>query len=111
MLLVIGSYQALIGIPALLNDTIYVTDAGHLYAFDLTAWGWVHLLLGAVVALVGLAIMRGAAWARWAGIAVVVLSLSVNFLFLPYYPLWSVVTIALDLAVLAALVMDRSDGH
>jgi hypothetical protein len=103
MLLVVGAYQVLNGIAALLNDTIYISTPDYVYSFDLTSWGWVHLLLGAAVGLVGAAILRGQAWARWVGIGLVSVSLVANFMFIPYYPLWASVIIALEITVIVAL--------
>ena len=79
----------------------------YFYAFDLTGWGWIHRLLGILVAVVGDAIMKGQTWGRWVGIGLVGLSLIANFLFIPYYPIWSLVIIALDVAVIAALATHR----
>jgi|SRR3954454_13923350 hypothetical protein len=108
LLAIVGCFQVLNGIAALLNDKIYVTTPDYVYSFDLTGWGWVHLLLGAAVGLVGVAILRGQTWARWVGIGLVSLSLIANFLFIPYYPLWSLVIIALEIAVIAALATPSS---
>jgi hypothetical protein len=68
MMLIVGILQALDGIAALVNDKVYVTTPNYIYAFDLTGWGWIHLLLGVLVAIVGVAIMKGQTWARWVGI-------------------------------------------
>jgi hypothetical protein len=108
MLLVVGAYQVLNGIAALLNDTIYITTPEYVYSFDLTGWGWVHLLLGTAVGLIGAAILNGRAWARWLGIGLVSLSLIANFMFLPHYPLWSSVIIALDITIIVALATPSS---
>ena len=107
MMLIVGILQALDGIAALVNDKVYVTTPNYIYAFDLTGWGWIHLLLGVLVAVVGVAIMQGQTWGRWVGIGLVGLSLIANFLFIPYYPIWSLVIIALEVAVIAALATHR----
>lgn len=103
LMVVAGVWHALAGIAALLNDTLYVTTPDYVYALDLTGWGWGHLVLGALVALTGVAVLRGQTWGRFAGIALVALSLVANFLFIPWYPIWSLVIIALDVAVIWAL--------
>jgi hypothetical protein len=92
------------------NDEIYVRTAQYLFPFDLTAWGWIHLLLGVLVGLAGVAVIRGQAWGRFTGIALAGLSLIANFLFLPYYPLWSILIIALDVAIIWALAVYRGDA-
>lgn len=107
VLIVVGVCQVLVGVAALIRDTIYVATPGYVYAFDITAWGWVHLVLGAVLALTGLGVLQERTWARVTGIALASLSIIANFLFLPNYPLWSLVIIALDIVVIAALVREQ----
>jgi hypothetical protein len=109
VMMVTGTWHAFAGIGALVNDNIYVTTPRYIYAFDLTAWGWTLLILGIAVAAAGFAVLLGATWARVVGIVVTSLSLIANFLFLPHYPLWSLVIIALDIAVIWALATYRSE--
>ena len=104
ILMVIGGvFHALAGISALFNDNLYVATPQYVYSFDLTAWGWVHLILGVLVAFAGVAVVQGQTWGRVVGITLVGLSLIANFLYLPHYPLWSILIIALDVAVIWAL--------
>ena len=77
--------------------------ANYTFDFDVTAWGWIHLLLGVLVAVAGWAVFSGKLWGRMVGIVLASLSLIANFVFLPHYPLWSIIVIALDVAVIAAL--------
>jgi hypothetical protein len=104
LMIVGGVWHALAGIAALLNDDLYIATPDYVYAFDLTGWGWAHLVLGVLVAVTGGAVLKGLTWGRVAGIAIVVLSLVANFVFIPWYPIWSLVIIGLDLAVIAALI-------
>ena len=110
MMIVSGIFAVFEGIAAVFNDEVYVRTAQYLFAFDLTAWGWIHLLLGVLVGLAGVAVIRGQAWGRFTGIALAGLSLIANFLFLPYYPLWSILIIALDVAIIWALAVYRGDA-
>jgi hypothetical protein len=102
-MVVAGVWHALAGIAALVNDTLYISTPDYLYSLDLTGWGWGHLVLGVLVAVTGAGILGGQTWARVVGLVLVVLSLIANFLFIPWYPIWSLVIIALDLAVIWAL--------
>jgi hypothetical protein len=104
LILLMGGVLALLqGISALAKDEVYVRTRDYTYSFDLTTWGWIHLLLGVAAIAVGLAIMAGQTWGLLTGIAVAVLSAIANFLFLPQYPLWALVLITLDVAVIWAL--------
>lgn len=109
LMIVDGVFGVLTGVAALLNDKIYVSTPGYLYAYDLTTWGWIHLLLGVLIGLAGLAVLRGQAWGRFTGMAMAALSLVANFLFIPHYPFWSILIIALDVAIIWALAVYRRD--
>lgn len=103
MMLLIGVWQVLMGIAAIAADDFFVVSPEYLYEFNTTAWGWVHLVLGVLVFLVGLALYSGALWARVIGIFFAILVAIANFFFVPYYPLWSLVVIALSVFVAWAL--------
>jgi hypothetical protein len=109
LMMVAGVWHALAGIAALFEDTVFVSTPEYVYSFDLTAWGWIHLLMGILVLLAGVGVIRGQTWARAVGILLACLSLIANFLFIPHYPIWSLVIIALDVAVIWALATYRRD--
>ncbi|KQT02275.1 DUF7144 family membrane protein [Cellulomonas sp. Leaf395] len=109
LLVLVGVLHAVQGLVALFNDTFYVVGQEWTFSFDVTTWGWIHLLLGVLVAFAGFFIFRGAVWARTVGVAVAVLSAIVNFAWLPYYPVWGLVVIALDVFVIWALTAHGRD--
>ncbi|ACV81502.1 DUF7144 family membrane protein [Nakamurella multipartita] len=104
-MVLIGAFHAFQGLVALFNDDFYVVGQKWIFEFDLTTWGWIHLLVGIGVAVAGFFVFTGAAWARFVGIGVAGLSAVLNFMWLPYYPIWSLVIIALDVAVIWALAV------
>jgi hypothetical protein len=103
MMIIIGVYQTIVGIAALVDDQFYVVTAQYAYKVDVTAWGWIHLILGIVVALAGWAVIAGQTWGRVIGIIMATLSAITNFFFIPYYPFWSLLIIVLDVFVIWAL--------
>ena len=109
MMMVVGVWHALVGIAALVNDEVYVTTPQYIFKFDLTGWGWIQLRLGIVVAAAGFFVLKGMMWARVVGIVGASLSLIANFAFLPHYPIWSLLIIAFDAAVIWALATTRGD--
>lgn len=109
IMMMTGVFQALEGLAAIFENQFYVTTPNYLYEVDVTAWGWIHLIGGVVVGLAGVAVLSGATWARVVGISVAVLSAIANFVFIPYYPLWSLLIIALDVAVIWALAVHGRD--
>ncbi|MBO9554448.1 hypothetical protein [Cellulomonas sp.] len=109
LMIMIGFLHAMQGLVALFNDTFFVVREDWIFSFDITTWGWVHLLLGVLVALAGFALFNGAVWARTVGVVVAVLSAVANFMWLPYYPIWALVIIALDVFVIWALTVHGRD--
>ncbi len=107
MMLVNGLFGVFEGVMAVAKDNVYLATPGYVFRFSLTSWGWIHLVLGVVIALVGLAVLSGAAWARWIAVGLTVLSMVAQFTFLPYYPLWALVVLAIDVFVIWALVTYR----
>lgn len=99
----IAVLEILQGISAIAQDDLYVEGTDYTYEFSLDQWGWTHLVLGVIALLVGIGIVSGNVWARMAGIVLAFLSILVNFAWLPYYPLWSLVVIAFGVFVIWAL--------
>ena len=105
MMMMAGAFQALAGLIAIFENEFYVATRNYLFQFDATSWGWIHLILGVIVALAGFGLLSGATWARVVGITLAVLSAIANFLFIPYYPFWSLLIIALNVFVIWALAV------
>jgi hypothetical protein len=103
IMVTVGIIQLFQGIAAVAEDEVFVGGINYVYKFDLTTWGWIHIILGVLVAIVGLALFTGAGWARVSAIVVAAISIVANFLWLPYYPGWSLLIIALDVVVIWAV--------
>ncbi|MEU9329396.1 hypothetical protein [Streptomyces canus] len=109
VMMIFGGAMAIFeGIAAIAEDDVFVTTRNYTYNFSLTSWGWIHLALGVLVVAAGIALFGGAVWARVVGIALAGLSMIANFMWLPYYPVWAVVLIAVDAFVIWALCVGRS---
>ena len=111
MMIITGLFNAMEGLVALARNEIYVASPRYIFAFDLTTWGWIHVILGLVVLAAGFAVIVGKLWGRVVGITVAVLSMLANFAFLPAYPVWSLVLIALDALVIYALIAHGREIH
>ena len=103
MMIMVGVFQALQGIIAIFENEFYVATRNYLFQFDATTWGWIHLVIGLIVAFAGWGLLSGRTWARVVGITVVMLSALANFLFIPYYPFWALLLITLDIFVIWAI--------
>lgn len=105
LMAVIGGFGVIEGLAALFAPTYFIAFDGAVLTIDLTAWGWVHLILGALALITGLALLGNApSWARGVGIGLIAVNMLVQLAWLPAYPVWSIVAIALDVIVIFALV-------
>jgi len=103
MLILIGMFQAIDGLVAIFNDDFFLATQNYTFNLDTTAWGWIHLLLGIVMVFAGWSIFAGKTWAAVVALTLAMLSAVANFFFIPYYPFWSLIMIALDCWVIWAL--------
>lgn len=105
MLFLIGIFQGILGLVALLSPTRAVFTTQGLVLFNVWTWGWIHLIAGAVLVLVSFGLYAAQGWARWVAILVASLSAISAFGFFFAYPLWSLLLIALDLVVIYQLAV------
>ncbi|MEZ7005232.1 hypothetical protein [Streptomyces sp. AD55] len=110
LLLLNGILSVLQGVAAISENDVYARVGTYVYELDLTGWGVIHVVLGAVLILTGWGLLRDMAWARVVGIVLASLSLIAEFLFLPYAPVWSIVMMAIDVFVIWALA-SRHEHH
>jgi hypothetical protein len=103
IMIMVGTFQALQGLIAIFENEFYVATRNYLFQFDATTWGWIHLVLGVIMAAAGWGLLSGRTWARAVAIILAVLSAIANFLFIPYYPFWSLLIITLDVFVIWAI--------
>jgi len=114
MLLVIGVFQVIAGITAIAKNNVVIyantaADKSYFLHLSTKGWGWTHLILGIVLFLAGLGILSGQVWARTVGVIVAAASAIVNFAFIPVYPVWAIVIIAIDITVIWALTAHGRD--
>jgi hypothetical protein len=104
LMIMSGLWSFFVGITGVLSGGFYIAVRNYTFSYSIHAWGWTHLIIGAVVFAAGVCVLLGMMWARVVGVILAVISGLANFLFLPYYPLWSIVVIALDAFIIWALV-------
>ena len=109
-LMLAGFFHVIEGIIALVNDEFFVGPLKWVFEFDLTSWGLIHLLAGVVAIPAGIGLIAGAVWARTVAVVVTVLAVIANFLWVPYYPWWSLLFNVFDLFVLWAVIVHRRDA-
>jgi hypothetical protein len=104
-----GIWWAIAGLVALFDDEFYVVGEEYIFQFDVTAWGWIHLVVGIVLLAASAGLTSGAVWARAAGVAMASLAMIVAFAWVPYYPVWALLFIGVSIAVIWALTVHGRD--
>ena len=109
MLFISGVLAIFRGIMAIAQDAVFISTPNYVFKFDLTGWGWVHLVLGALAVIVSVGLFASATWARVLGVTIAGLLIIANFLSIPYYPVWSLTLIALYGFIIWALCVSPRD--
>ena len=110
VMFVAGFFHAVEGIAALLGNENYNVGVRYLFSFDVMVWGWIHLVVGVLLMAAGLAMRTRRLWARSVGIVFASLSMIASFLFIPYYPVWSLLIITLDFYIIWAMCAYTGSG-
>lgn len=110
MMIVMGSFNAIEGLVALFRSDYYVAGPENVLVFDLTGWGWITLLLGVLIALAGVALFSGAAWARVVAVLLAVVNAVAQLAFVTVHPIWSTIVIALCVVVIWAVVVHGAEA-
>ena len=97
---IVGVLAVLQGLAAILRGPTFVIGFEYVYEIDANGWGWIHLILGAAAVAVAVGLFTAKTWAGVAAIVIAGLSIIVNFMWLPYYPWWSIILIALDVFII-----------
>jgi hypothetical protein len=107
---VVGAFSVIEGLLALLTPTFFVTGGGRVLALNLAGWGWLHLVLGALVLVTGLGLLAGApTWARSVALGLIAINMLVQLVWLPAFPIWSIIIVAFDLLVIYAIATTWPD--
>ena len=109
MMSMMGLWWAMAGLVAIIDDEFFVVTQEWIFKFDVTAWGWIHLILGIVVLVAAFGLFSGAVWARTVGVIIAVLAGLVAFAWMPYYPLWAILFVAVSISVIWALTAHGRD--
>jgi hypothetical protein len=100
VLTIVGVFEVIGGLAAIINDDFFVNVRNYSFDIDTSGWGWIHLILGILLVVTGFGLFSRAAWAAVTAIFLASLSAVANFFFIPYYPAWSILIIALNVWVI-----------
>lgn len=105
LMIISGVLGAIQGLFAVFNDDLVIFGREGALLLDITGWGWVHMLLGLLLLLSGILVLRGNMFGRIVAVILAMLSIIVNFIWLPVYPVWAIVVITMDIFILYAVMV------
>lgn len=104
MLVIAGTFTIIWGLTAIFRDQVFVVGrSGNVINIDYTAWGWLHLIIGVIALVTGVALFNGAHWAQATAVVLAFLNAVAQLLVIFSYPVWAVIVIALDIMVIYAI--------
>jgi hypothetical protein len=106
---ILGFLDVIWGIAAIANNEVVVVGGHGVLVFDITTWGWVQLIVGIAIVLVGLGLLAGASVSRWAGIGVLALNAVLQVVWFSAAPLWALMIIALDVILIYQLCVNWTE--
>jgi hypothetical protein len=109
MMIIMGAWWIITGIVAIAEDSFFAVTQEWVFEFDVTAWGWIHLILGIVILAAGFGLFTAQVWARTVGVIISSISALVAFAWMPYYPIWGIIFVAVSVAVIWALTAHGRD--
>ncbi|HEY7592221.1 MAG TPA: hypothetical protein VH969_03640 [Actinophytocola sp.] len=104
MIIMNGVFNALYGLVALFDDEFYAVGPRGLLLFDLTQWGWILLIFGILSVLAGVALIRGAMWARVVAVVLAGINALAHMSFMSAYPVWALLSVAIDVLIIWAII-------
>jgi hypothetical protein len=108
MMVLMGGWWIISGLVAIVNDEFFVATEDFIFKFDATTWGWIHLLLGIAILASGFGLFTANVWARTVGVIIAVFAALAGFAWMPWYPVWGIIFVAVSVAIIWALT---AHGH
>jgi hypothetical protein len=105
MMIIAGALWAIQGFIAVVKGDLVIFGTEGALFLNVTGWGWVHMILGLLLLLCGFLVLRGNLFGRTMAVILAILSIIVNFIWLPVYPVWAIVVIVLDVFILYAVIV------
>jgi hypothetical protein len=109
LFVVLGIFNVLNGITALARHQVLITGSHSQVVFNLTTWGWILIVFGALQLVTGYLLQRGAVWVRSMAVLLCMLNAIAQLAFLPHYPIWSTMVIAIDVLTIWAVTVHGGD--
>jgi hypothetical protein len=110
LMVIIGCLDLIWGLAAIINDEVVVVGGHGALIFDITAWGWIQLIIGVLIGLTGVGLLVGNAASRWSGVFLIGVNTVLQVVWFPAAPLWAFLIIMLDVFLIYQLIVNWSEG-
>jgi hypothetical protein len=111
MMILTGAFNIIYGLVAILRNAFFLETPNNTLLFNLGAWGWIHLILGILLVLAGFAVLAGQPWGRAVAVVLAMVNAITQMLLFSAYPWWSLLTIAIDVLVIYALIVHGRESE
>ncbi|WP_371783746.1 DUF7144 family membrane protein [Streptosporangium subroseum] len=111
MMILTGAFNIIYGLVAILRSTFFLETPNNTLLFNLSAWGWIHLILGILLVVAGFAVIAGQTWARAVAVILAMVNAITQMLLFSAYPWWSLLAIAIDVLVIYALIVHGRESE
>ncbi|MDP9849871.1 DUF7144 family membrane protein [Streptosporangium lutulentum] len=111
MMILTGAFNIIYGLVAIFRNTFFLETPNNTLLFNLSAWGWIHLILGILLVVAGLAVIAGQTWGRVVAVALAMVNAITQMLLFSAYPWWSLLAIAIDVLVIYALIVHGRESE
>jgi hypothetical protein len=102
-----GLLTFFLGIIGVIHGIFFNHVANYPFYYSTRSRGITFIVLGAVAVAVGLALLVHMYWARHVATVVAALTAIAMFMFLPFYPFWSITLLALNVLIIWELTRER----
>jgi hypothetical protein len=103
LFLILGAFNLIDGVAAVSEDGHFLGD--ELFVGNLVMWGTIMVTIGALQLATGWLLFRGSGLGVVLGIFMAGINIVAHLLFLPAYPIWSIIIMTLDVLVIYGLTI------
>jgi hypothetical protein len=102
MVFIAGVLNVIWGIAAIDKASFFVNDS-HFLISNLSTWGWIVLIIGAIQLIAAFSIWAGNEFGRWIGIIGASLNSVSALMSIDAYPFWALCVFGLDILIIYGL--------
>ncbi len=104
LMMIAGAFKLIAGITGLFRDEWLLQGYNGYMLVDITGLAWWWVIVGALLVFGGFAAMQAKRWGYIVGIIAASVAAISEFFMMPYYPIWSIILVAMYFVMLVAFI-------